>query len=303
MPRICYVPKVFRASSLAIIDQANAIIEDYAGQGFDLTLRQLYYQFVARDVIPNRDSEYKRIGSIINDARLAGLIDWDAIQDRTRELKKNTHWGSPEGIIEAAMMGYQRDRWEGQPYRPEVWIEKDALIGVITPVCKELDVPRFSCRGYTSQSEMWVGGRRMGAWIRQHDEQFPVVLHLGDHDPSGIDMTRDITDRLTMFSGGVSVKRLALNMDQVDEYHPPPNPAKMTDSRFIGYTEIYGNESWELDALEPQVLADLIEHAILALRDDDVYQAVLIREEQEKERLRAVSNNWEDVVAFIEELE
>ncbi len=302
MPRICYVPKVFRASSMDIIDQANAIIEDYAAQGFDLTLRQLYYQFVARDLIPNRDSEYKRIGSIINDARLAGLIDWDAILDRTRELKKNTHWRSPESIIEAVMMSYQRDHWEGQPYRPEVWIEKDALIGVITPICQELDVPRFSCRGYTSQSEMWVGGRRMGAWVKDNG-QTPVVLHLGDHDPSGIDMTRDITDRLTMFSGGVAVKRLALNMDQVDEYRPPPNPAKMTDSRFIGYTEIYGNESWELDALEPQVMADLIEHAILALRDDSVYNLVLAREAQEKKRLRAVSNNWEDVVAFIEELE
>lgn len=302
MPNICYVPKVFRASSMAIIDQANAIIEDYAAQGFDLTLRQLYYQFVARDIIPNRDSEYKRIGSIINDARLAGLIDWDAIQDRTRELKSNAHWRSPESIIEAVMLSYQRDHWEGQPYRPEVWIEKDALIGVITPICKELDVPRFSCRGYTSQSEMWVGGRRMGKWAQQDNKQIPVVLHLGDHDPSGIDMTRDITDRLTMFSGGVAVKRLALNMDQIDEYHPPPNPAKMTDSRFIGYTKLYGNESWELDALEPQVMADLIEHAILALRDNDTYNLVLAREKQEKERLRAVSDNWEDVVAFIEEL-
>lgn len=299
MPKMFYVGKRFNARSLIIIDHANAIIAEYAEQGFDLTLRQLYYQFVARDLIRNRDSEYKRIGSIINDARLAGLIDWDAIQDRTRNLEKNTHWRSPESIIEASMIGYRRDHWEGQPYRPEVWIEKDALIGVIEPICKELDVPYFSCRGYTSSSEMWRGGQRMGQWVKDN-RQLPVVLHLGDHDPSGIDMTRDITDRLTMFSGGVAVKRLALNMDQVDEYGPPPNPAKMTDSRFISYTNVYGNESWELDALEPQVMADLIESAILALRDNTIYEEVLEREAQEKEQLRAVSNNWEDVMAFIE---
>lgn len=301
MPKICYVSKRFNDSSLAIIAQANSIIADYEEQGFDLTLRQLYYQFVARGLIANRDSEYKRIGGIINDARLAGLIDWDAIQDRTRELKTNTHWRSPESIIEAAMTGYQRDHWEGQPYRPEVWIEKDALIGVITPICKALDVPRFSCRGYTSSSEMWRGGQRMAKWVNDHD-QTPFILHLGDHDPSGIDMTRDITDRLNLFSEGVSVHRIALNMDQIDEYGPPPNPAKMTDSRFWGYTKLYGNESWELDALEPQVMADLIESAVLALRDNDIYEEVLERETEEKNQLRAISGNWDEIVNFIEEL-
>lgn len=300
MPKICYVPKRFTQSSLAIIDRAIAIIAEYAAQGFDLTLRQLYYQFVARALVANKDSEYKRLGGIINDARLAGLIDWDAIQDRTRNLRSLPHWDTPQDIVRGAAEQFMLDRWAGQPYRPEVWIEKDALIGVIEPICQELDVPYFSCRGYTSQSEMWVGGRRMERWLEQ--DYTPVVLHLGDHDPSGIDMTRDITDRLEMFSGGVEVKRLALNMDQVEQYGPPPNPAKMTDSRYIGYIDLYGEESWELDALEPKVMSDLIRDAALALRGNvDAFEQIIVEEDEAKARLKAIAGRWDEVAEFMKD--
>lgn len=288
MPKICYVPKRFAASSQALIEQANDIIAEYQAQGYKLTLRQLYYQHVARDLIRNSQREYKRMGSIINDARLAGLIDWHAIEDRTRNLQQNDHWRTPQGILQDCVGWYQRDHWSRQPYRPEVWIEKDALIGVIADVCNELDVPYFSCRGYTSQSEMW------NAWHRMADgdqSQMPVLLHLGDHDPSGIDMTRDITDRLTTFFSErncFALHRLALNMDQVNEYNPPPNPAKTTDSRFASYTGQYGDDSWELDALEPQIIADLTRNAILALRNEDIYQQVLADEEEGKDRLQAI---------------
>lgn len=289
MPKICYVSKRFTATSQALIEQANDIIADYQAQGYKLTLRQLYYQFVARDLIRNSQREYKRMGSIINDARLAGLIDWHAIEDRTRNLQQNDHWRTPQGILQDCVGWYQLDHWKRQPYRPEVWIEKDALVGVIADVCNELDVPYFSCRGYTSQSEMW------NAWHRMADgdeRQMPVLLHLGDHDPSGIDMSRDITDRLTTFFFGghncFALHRLALNMDQVNEYNPPPNPAKTTDSRFESYTRQYGDDSWELDALEPQVIADLVRKAILALRNDGIYEQVLADEEEGKDRLQAI---------------
>lgn len=152
MPKIRYQQKSFRADSLEVIEQANAIIEIYAAQGFDLTLRQLFYQFVSRGLIPNKDSEYKRLGSIINDARLAGLIDWEHITDRTRNLRGNAHWEQPQDIMRSAAYSFAIDKWADQDYRPEVWIEKDALVGVIEGVCKTLDIDFFSCRGYTSQS-------------------------------------------------------------------------------------------------------------------------------------------------------
>lgn len=298
MPKIVYIEKRFAPASQDVIETANAIIEEYDAQGFDLTVRQLYYQFVARGLLQNTDREYKRLGGIVNDARLAGLIDWDSISDRTRNLRKLTHWLNPRDILGGVAVGYAVDHWEGQKYRPEVWIEKDALLGVISGVCDELDVPYFSCRGYTSQSEMWRAGQRT-ANVLKHGYT-PLIFHFGDHDPSGIDMTRDITDRLALFAGGVEVRRLALNMDQVNEHNPPPNPAKTTDSRYVGYIDAFGDESWELDALQPQVLADLIREEVLTFRDDDVYEAVIERETEERRNLVRVRDRWPEVVEMLE---
>ena len=239
MPKIQYISKRFRDSSLQIIAHANSIIEEYQAQGYDLTLRQLYYQFVSHDLIPNLQSEYNKLGSIINDGRLSGLIDWETIVDRTRNVCSNSHWQSPKEIIDACAKQYEIDKWKDQPYRVEVWIEKDALVGVIEGICTELDIPYFSCRGYVSQSEMWSASQRLLQHIRCDQEI--KILHLGDHDPSGIDMTRDIEDRLRLFmeeelpidfNEVVTVHRIALNYDQIRQYNPPPNPAKTTDSRF-----------------------------------------------------------------------
>jgi hypothetical protein len=242
----------FKPASLAVIEQANRIIAEYAEAGFTLTLRQLYYQFVARGLIPNSQREYKKLGSTVDNGRVAGLIDWAAIEDRTRRLRRHASWDSPKDILEGCAYSYRLNPWSTQKVRPEVWIEKDALIGVIEPVCEKFKVPYFACRGYNSQSEAYKAGKRHELYIA--DDLKPLVLHLGDHDPSGIDMTRDNTDRLDLFArSGVEVRRLALNWDQVQQYRPPPNPAKETDSRCAGYVAEYGHESWELDALDPKV--------------------------------------------------
>jgi hypothetical protein len=156
-----FIDKSFKPASLALIRQANEIIDEYIEQGYSLTLRQLYYQFVARDFIENSQRAYKRLGDLINNARLAGLIDWDAIEDRTRNLARLAHWNDPGEIIESAASQYRVDKWRGQPYRVEVWIEKEALAGVIGKICNRLDVAYFACRGYVSQSEMYSAAVRL----------------------------------------------------------------------------------------------------------------------------------------------
>jgi len=280
MPKIKYVDRRFSAASLAVIDKANEIIESYATQGYDLTLRQLYYQFVARDLIPNTQREYKKLGSIINDGRLAGLIDWDRLVDRTRNVQLNSHWTHPKHIVEVCAEQYQIDKWQDQESRIEVWIEKDALIGVIEGVCQREDVSYFSCRGYNSQSEMWGASIRL---FKHYEEsgQHPVIIHLGDHDPSGIDMTRDIEDRLRLFGLDITVERIALNMDQVEKYGPPPNPAKITDSRAKQYIHDFGTKSWELDALEPTMLEKLIASKIARYRDEKLWAKMVVREKRD----------------------
>lgn len=292
MPKIKYIDKKFGKDAMDKIDRANTIIAEYDAQGYELTLRQIYYQFVSRDIIANNTREYKNLGSVLNDARLAGLIDWNAIVDRTRNLQSVGHWDSPADIISSAAAGYHIDKWEVQRYRIEVWVEKDALIGVVERAARAEDVAYFSCRGYTSQSELWSAGRRLRSY--RSGGQIPVVLHFGDHDPSGMDMTRDIRDRLEMFSGdAIEVRRLALNFAQVEQYEPPPNPAKLTDSRATSYISEHGNESWELDALEPSVIEQLIRSEIQELRDTYLWEKAVEKENEDKRKLKAVSDRWE----------
>lgn len=293
MPRICYREKTFSADHQAIITTADAICDEYEAQGFKLTLRQLYYQFVARAIIENSQQSYKRLGSIVNDARIAGLLDWDAIEDRTRNLESLAWWDTPGDLLESCADQFKFDLWADQDHRVEVWIEKEALVGVIQPICDELRVPYFACRGYTSQSEAWAAGRR---FLRYNGKnQKVIVLHLGDHDPSGIDMSRDNLERIQLFAefGEVDLKRLALNRDQVDRYKPPPNPAKITDSRAEGYIATHGDQSWELDALEPRVIADLIRRNVKKYLDAELWRSSLAREEEAQERLRGAAEDFQ----------
>jgi hypothetical protein len=300
MPKIKYKEFNFRGVTLGIIAKANEIITEYAGQGFDLTLRQLYYQFVSRDLIPNTQKDYKNLGGIINDARLAGLIDWDAIVDRTREVRALSHWAGPEDIVQTCASAFNLDKWREQPYRPEVWIEKDALVGVFERICNELDIPLLSCRGYTSQSEMWGAAQRMLRYRRT--KQTPIVFHFGDHDPSGKDMSRDIVDRLEMFTRGeMRFERLALNMDQVEKYDPPPNPAKITDSRAQGYIAEFGDESWELDALEPSVLEGLVREAITGILDEDLMADATDEQNRHRATLGKIADRFDEVEGFLAE--
>lgn len=294
-----FVPTTFSAKSRIVIRQANRILEEYQARGFVLTLRQLYYQFVQRGFIHNTMKDYKRLGSIINDARLAGRIDWEMIEDRTRNLMVFRNYETPADIIESASHGYRLDIWERQDYRPEVWIEKEALIGVIEPVCREYRVPYFACKGYTSQSEQWRAGHRFKDHLQAR--QRVLILHLGDHDPSGLDMTRDNDDRLAMFarSDRIEIRRIALNMDQVDEHSLAPNPAKITDSRFHGYSQKHGDESWELDALDPTIIDQLIRAELEKIVDFESWNLVMAEEEKEKTVMAEAASRWTEVTAFL----
>jgi hypothetical protein len=261
-------------------------------------LRQLFYQFVARSLIDNRQSEYKRLGDVIKNGRRCGLIDWDAIEDRTRNMRRRPSWDSPAGIVAAAAGQYREDLGRGQDFRPEVWIEKDALLGVIERVCEEYRLPYFACRGNNSESEQYKAGKRFETYLATG--LTPIVLHFGDHDPNGLDMTRDNRDRLSLFARrDVEVRRLALNMDQIERFRPPPNFAKETDSRYTAYAEKFGAECWELDALDPGVIAELIRTEVEGMIDPDVWNSDKDEEAANRALLEATSGNWASVENFL----
>lgn len=324
MPRITYEEKTFHPKTMEIIRRADAICREYASQGYDLTLRQLYYQFVARGWLANKQQNYARLGDIINDARMAGLLDWDFIVDRTRNLRGLAHFNDPAAFIENGVKRFNLDKWKDQDIHLEVWIEKDALVGVLEVACPAEDVDYFSCRGYTSASEVWGAAQRIREFIEAGKQV--VILHLGDHDPSGVDMTRDIRDRLCLFiandlgyvsprpaidhdyavdeaiselGDALTIDRIALNMDQVRQYDPPPNPAKYTDARYAKYVERFGRECWELDALPPDVLVNLIRGTIAGYRDADKWKAQVKREKLDREFLKQTAKRWGNVKELI----
>jgi hypothetical protein len=354
VPKVAYAKKKLGTVKLDIVRHINRIVESYREMGYKLSLRQVYYRFVAEDLFPadwvdpetgskNSQKNYGKLGDILGDARMTGLVDWNAIEDRTRELSAVPHWETPATIIETCARSFRLDKWDTQPYRIECWVEKDALEGIVTQAAHAQDVAAFSCRGYGSLSSLWEAAQRLKAYVKTG--QRPVILHLGDHDPSGIDMTRDIEERLNTFveqdwlnevmgpklrkagkpgsvtrgdiwksigdfikekypephgPGGfvppslkpITIRRIALNMDQVEEYNPPPNPAKSTDSRFKKYVEEHGNESWELDALEPAVLDALITDTIDEYRRPEPYTVRETQEQTDRADLAKAAKHW-----------
>jgi hypothetical protein len=277
------------------ISQINKIIAEYAKKGIRrLTVRQLHYQLVSRGLYPNTKRTYILTGEAATIGRDQGLIDWKSIEDRSRELTGWTTWKNPAEAIANAAEYYNEDYWErGQRYRPEVWIEKEALVGIIENICSKLLVPFFAAHGYSSTTCTYEAGKRF-AYYRSIGK-IPVVLYLGDHDPSGIHMGRDIEKRVSLYARAkIEVRRVALNMDQVKQYRPPPNEIKDGDKRSPAYVEEFGTEKcWELDALDPDVLVQLVKKAVEKLIDKDRWSAAQDHSEQNREKIEEIAAEHE----------
>jgi hypothetical protein len=171
----------------------------YAKQGYDLSVRQLFYQLVSKNIIPNKQKQYKSLVGLVNDARLAGVLDWRNVVDRGRNAYRPRNWANP-GEMAKEMAAQFQDRQVGdQPYYLEVMVEKQALEGVLLPVCQELDITFMANKGYSSASAFYRAGKRFANEPLEGKKL--IVLYLGDHDPSGIDMTRDIFERVPLLGG------------------------------------------------------------------------------------------------------
>lgn len=255
-----------------MLETINDILEEYKNDGYVLTLRQLYYQLVSKDIIPNNDKEYAKLSNILKKGRMAGVVDWSAIEDRVR-VPKLPYW--VKGVKEAikdTIEQYRINRMDGQERKIEIWVEKDALSNVLYRVSSKYHIRLMVNRGYSSVSAMYDAYNRLNSG--------DVILYFGDHDPSGMDMIRDVKERLAEFGIDVDVRPIALTMEQIRKFNPPPNPAKITDPRAKWYIEKYGKTSWELDALPPRELIRLAENAVEEIIDIDTYNKML--EEEKK---------------------
>lgn len=279
----CFYIKKFQSATLKELMICRDIISDYESIGIKLTLRQLYYQLVTKNLITNEEKSYQKLSRLIGDARLAGLIDWDAIEDRLRQPHSPPEFRDLPDLLEAACFSYRLPRWEGQEWYAELWVEKDALASVLLPIARRYHVTLMVNRGYSSLSAMYESAKRFRSFGRK-----PILFYLGDHDPSGEDMVRDIKDRMTLLGvHDLIVEKLALTTDQVETFHPPPNPTKMKDPRAAEYIEKHGYSCWEVDALPPESLTSIIESAIDGILDRNLFDAVVEKEEIDKKKLKA----------------
>lgn len=256
-----------------------------------LTVRQLYYQFVARGLMPSGQKVYRRVVGAISDARLEGSFPWTWIVDRTREARAseaNYHAiHVPKALEEVADAIRQAPnwalgsaRWWNQPCYVTVGVEKEALAGVFEEPCRELGVGLFVFRGYSSLSALWQLCRHLeqAQEISPHGLDEAVLLYFGDHDPDGWEIPRSaernihqIARTCNMDIPPLRLERVALNMAQIARYDPPPFGAKMTSSRYQGYIDEHDtDDAWELDALRPDVLQRLIRDAVNAEFDPDI---------------------------------
>lgn len=276
----------------------NDIIEEYANQGYKMTLRQLYYQLVSRDIIPNKQSEYTKLSGILKEGRMGGEVDWDVIEDRLRKpdlpyIVKDV----PEAIQETIDF-YRLDRQKGQKNYLEVWVEKDAISNVLKRVTHQYGVNLLVNRGYGSVTAMHDAYKRYSGELLF--EKTVTILYLGDHDPSGIDMIRDIKSRIGEMlyqqghdiEGKFTVEPIALTMAQIEEHQPPKNPAKLTDPRAGWYIDRFGTSSWEVDALDPATLEVVVRTAIESRINLSSFNRVLRSEVADKKILQEFADDF-----------
>lgn len=282
-----------------MINSVDQIAQEWRAKGYSMTLRQVYYQLVSRNVIENSENSYKALSSMLTRARMGGWLDWDIILDRTRMLRGYNTYTSPQEFLRQRAIGYHLDRWETQKTRVEIWVEKDALIDIVGQAAAHWHCDYFSCRGYVSASSMKEAADRFLRYERQGKNV--VILHLGDHDPSGVNMSEDMRRRLTrMGVTNFELKRIALSMAQVKKYELPPNPTKLTDSRAKSYIDKYGKNCWELDALPPDVLHELIVTNILNYLDRPKYEKIEAKELGESSQMYEVIDRYDQVSDFVE---
>lgn len=285
------------ANQLELLNSIQHIVEEFQRQNIRLTNRQTYYQLVAGNIIPNADKVYKRICTFLTDARYGGYIDWDAIEDRGRVAHRHSEWGNVKSFMDDVVGAFRLKRWSDQDEYIELFAEKQAVESVLAPLANRYHIHFGYNKGYSSAAMMYELSKRLVDQI--YAGKTVKVLYCGDHDSSGLDMIRDIRERINEFltSGNdafeiseveevFDIIPLALSMEQVEQYHPPPNPAKISDPRARWYIEQYGQSSWELDALRPEVLRDIVERGIQRHIDLDKYNTWIRRETPLKQRLQ-----------------
>jgi hypothetical protein len=264
--------------SLALLGQVQNILNSY---DFALTLRQIYYQLVAKQIIPNEQGYYKKLSYLCVEGRNEGILSEEAFDDRLRELDIRSTWTDISDFFNTVLYSYHKDKWQDQNDYIEIWTEKDALRSVLSEITDKYDVGLMVCRGHLSRTEIYRTSER----FKNKSDKNCFIYYCGDFDPSGLSIYESIKERINNFGVDINFKRIALTPEQIEKYNLPSDPAKQSDSNYKKFVEIYGDNVVELDSLPPEVLRKLIENYIEKHVDYELLGQVRKIEQEEKEKI------------------
>lgn len=262
--------------TLKLLEVAVEVLTAY----HPMTVRQVYYQLVSRQVIENHRGQYQAVSTALVDARKKGLIPWEWLEDRLRRPRPVSMWDNLPDFARMAMLSYRRDVWATQPTYVEVWLEKDALSGIVEDGLAPYGVTLNVGRGYDG----WDSIRK--AAVRFGDGSGVTVLYLGDFDPSGEDMVRSLRERLAFFGCTPTIRKCALTAEDVTRYQLPPDFTKATDTRRAAFVAKHGDMAVELDALPTDVLQARVVAEVEARMDLAALAQVQQVEQAERQQLR-----------------
>lgn len=299
------IKRLFRGENRTIAPALLAIFAEMR-QWWPLTVRQAFYQAVARLILSNCDKEYRRVSSILTELRRENLLPWHAVADRTRKTTEKR--GNPDvsGWLQGEIQSFLNPNYYGRCYiqdqevYTEVLIEKDALASIaeraVWPYCTRLNVTR----GHPSASMQNAIAERLDKAIMLGKQ--PILLHFGDLDPSGVAIPKSLQKKLYEHHGlDVEVRRVALLPEQVAAYNLPESldAAKKADNNYPAWVREYGAEMKpvELDAMHPEALQKLIRGALESVYDMSEFDAQKAKEEEDRQEIRRIKNAVEDFCA------
>jgi hypothetical protein len=268
-----------QAKTVKLLDAAHEILSEHQ----PMTVRQVYYQLVARQIIENNRSQYQAVSAALVGARQDGTIPWDWIEDRLRRPRLMSMWDDLPDFLKAVQRAYRRDVWSSQPGYLEVWLEKDALSGIFEDALTPFGITLNVGRGFDG----WDSIRNAAARFldKSRNGQDVVVLYFGDFDPSGEEMVHSLRKRLEFFACEPEVVKCALTQEDIRRYNLPPDVTKAKDSRRAKFVAEFGDVSVELDALPVDVLRTTLVQQVEARLDLDALEEVKRLEAEERKKL------------------
>lgn len=282
--------------SLEKLSWVHQVVDEFR-EYLPLTVRQIYYQLVGKDLIENNQNSYKRTCELIKNARMEGLLDWNVVEDRTRIFNENNGFDNTRDFIqnecEIVLKGYKRDLMQNQPCYIEIWIEKDALSTIFQRIANQYTIPLMICKGYSSVTFL------NNYYKRAINRNQPlVILYYGDFDPSGQDMPRHYREHLSEKGLDVKVEMGSLNYNQILHFNLPNNPdaLKINDKRSKEFIKKHGHISVELDAMKPGDLQSILINDIETWIDSDEYE---LQVEMEYDDLAELDEKRNDAVKYL----